>query len=217
LIPKKYPGEAAIVCGTGPSIDQRTIDLVNSLHADECVRVFSANRAHEVFDTDVFHACNWQFYDFWWERTLRDRSFDKWTTRPELQGKYEGVEYIEERWEDGISRDPSYICAHHGTGPQLVNIAYLYGCTKILLVGWDMRFWGKVDQRTYAQRRYFPEYELTLNHWPMTGANGEMSGLIKEMETIDPSAYNIQIINCTPGSALTHFPMMGIIDALAAP
>jgi hypothetical protein len=44
------------------------------------------------------------------------------------------------------------------------------------------------------------------------GPNGELIGLIKEMETIHPSDYGIEIINCTPGSALTHFPMGELRD-----
>jgi hypothetical protein len=104
--------------------------------------------------------------------------------------------------------------AHHGTGPQLVNIAYLYGCTRLLLVGWDMRFWGKVDRYHYDKRRYLGEDPLTENHWPMTGDNGEMSGLISEMETIRAKDYGIEIINCTPESAMRHYPMARLEDVL---
>jgi hypothetical protein len=50
----------------------------------------------------------------------------------------------------------------------------------------------------------------------MTGPNGELSGLIKEMETIHPADYGIRIINCTPGSAMTHFEMMDLTDAIAS-
>jgi len=214
-LPRRFPGETAIVCGTGPSITPQTIETVNAARKYGIARVFCSNRAHEIFDCDVMHACNYQFWDHFWPE-LEGKPFDMWTTRPELEGKYPGLNYIEERWEDGLSRDPSYICAHHGTGPQLVNIAYLYGCTTLLLVGWDMRFHGKVDRRTYKQRRYLGEDPLTKNHWPMTGPNGELSGLIKEMETIHPADYGIRIINCTPGSAMTHFEMMDLTDAIAS-
>jgi len=218
-VPRRYPGETAIVCGTGPSITAEVIAACNKAHSDGRVRIFTANRAYQIFDTDVFHACNWQFYEHWWH-DLKDRPFDKWTTRPELEGKYPGVEYIEERWFDGLSKDPSHISAHHGTGPQLVNLAYLYGCTRLLLVGWDMRFPGKVTRpgetrcKTYGKRRYFGEDALTLNHWPHTGPNGEMSGLIREMETIHPEDYGIEIVNCTPDSAMRCFPTMKLEDAL---
>ena len=209
-LPRKYSG-AGIVCGTGPSIDDATIRAVN----ESGLPVFGANRAWEIFQCDVVHGCNYQFWDYYWPQ-LKDQPFDKWTTRPELEGKYPGLNYIEERWVDGLSRDPTWISAHHGTGPQLVNIAYLYGCTRLLLVGWDMRFHGKKSRTEYTRRRYLGEDPLTRNHWPMTGDQGEMTGLIREMETIVPADYGIEIINCTPGSAMDCFPFGSIHEEIAA-
>jgi hypothetical protein len=210
VLPKKYSG-TGIVCGTGPSITPDTISAVN--HSQ--LPVFCANRAHEIFRCDVLHGCNSQFWDYYWPQ-IKDKPCDKWTTRPELKGKYPGLNYIEERWEPGLSRDPSWISAHHGTGPQLVNIAYLYGCTRLLLVGWDMRYHGKQSRTEYTRRRYLGEDPLTRNHWPMTGDQGEFSGLIKEMETIKPAEYGIEIINCTPGSAMDCFPFGDLNEAIAA-
>ena len=211
MIPRKFEGEAAIVCGTGPSITPRVINAVN----ESGLPVFGANRAHEIFNCDVLHGCNKEFWALYWPQ-IKNKPCDKWTTRPELEGKYPGLEYIEERWEDGLSTEQHWIAAHHGTGPQLVNIAFLYGCERLLLVGWDMRFHGKKSRTEYAQRRYLGEDELTRNHWPMTGPSGEMTGLIKEMETIRPEDYGIEIINCTPGSAMTCFPMGELHEAIAA-
>ena len=209
-LPPRYTG-TGIVCGTGPSIDDATIAAVNQ----SGLPVFCANRAWEIFRCDVLHGCNFQFWELYWPQ-LKDTPFDKWTTRPELEGKYPGLNYIEERWVDGLSTDPTWISAHHGTGPQTLNIAFLYGCTRLLLVGWDMRFHGKKSRTEYTRRRYLGEDELTRNHWPMTGDNGEMTGLIKEMETIKPADYGIEIINCTPGSAMTCFPMGSIHEEIAA-
>ena len=210
-IPRLFEGETAIVCGTGPSITPEIIEQVNN---SGC-RVFGANRAYEIFNCEVVHGCNYQFWDLHYPQMPKGE-FDMWTTRPELEGKYPGLNYVEERWEDGLSTEQHWISAHHGTGPQLVNIAFLYGCTTLLLVGWDMRYWGKRGPRHYEKRRYLGEDELTQNHWPMTGENGEQTGLIKEMETIHPADYGIEIINCTKDSALTHFPMMDLGAALAS-
>ena len=83
------------------------------------------------------------------------------------EGKLPGLNYIREEWIDGLSTDTDYIAAHHGSGPQAVNIAYHYGCEVILLIGWDMRFNGKVNRRTFTgKRHYFGEAELTEKHWP---------------------------------------------------
>lgn len=210
--------DSVIVCaGTGPSINQETIDRVNQARSQGKIKVFSSNRAYQIFDTDLLHGCNYQFWDYWWKEDplLKDRPFLKTTTRPQLEGKYPGLEYIKEEWIDGLSTNPSYVAAHHGTGPQTVNLAYLFGAKTILLVGWDMRFPGKVSNQNYKEkRRFFGEDPLTQVHWPRTEPNGDLGGLIREMNTIDPKRYGIEIINCTPNSAMTHFPMMDLDKAL---
>ena len=220
MIPKLYPGETAIVAGTGPSLTPESIELCNQARQAGKARIFVANRAHELFDADVMLAMNAAFYPLW-QNLLKDKTFDKWTTDrttttiPAPASVASDVRYIDIRWDKGLSRDPSYICAHHGTGPMLVNIAYLYGCTRLLLIGWDMRYPGKVSDREYNQpRRYLGEDELSILGWPKTGPDGERPLLIKEMQTINPSDYDIEIINCTPGSALTHFPMHSLSECL---
>ena len=44
------------------------------------------------------------------------------------------------------------------------------------------------------------------------GPDGELVGLIKEMETIKPEDYGIEIINCTPDSAMKCFPFGELKD-----
>ena len=196
-----------VIIGTGPSLTQEQINKVSHL------RRFGANRAYQ-YDCHVIAGCNTAFWHHYWPQ-VKDLRCDKWTTRPELKDTYPGLRYIEERWIDGLSTDKSYIAAHHGTGPQVVNLALHYGCKVMILIGWDMQFKGKVDNRRYEQpRHFFGEDPLTSNHWPKTGPNGELTGLIKEMETIKPEDYGIEIINCTPDSAMTCFPMMDLDKAL---
>ena len=196
-----------VIIGTGPSLTLEQIEKVSHL------RKFGANRAFE-FNVDVLHGCNYQFWDHYWPQ-VKDLPCEKWTTRPELKGKYPGLNYIEERWIDGLSTDPSYVAAHHGTGPQVLNLALHYGCKVMFLIGWDMKFPGKIDNRRYTgKRHYFGEDPLTEIHWPKTSPDGSLGGLIREMETIHPEDYGIEIINCTPGSAMTCFPMMDLDKAL---
>jgi hypothetical protein len=188
-----------VIIGTGPGLTQEQLNKVSHL------RKFGANRAFE-FGLDVLHACNYQFWDYYWSE-VKDLPCHKWTTRPELKDKLDGLNYIEERWIEGLSTNKAYIAAHHGTGPQLVNLAYHYGVKQMILIGWDMRHKGK--------RHYFGEYPQELQHFTRNlGPNGELLGLIKEMETIHPERYDIEIINCTPGSAMTCFPPMDIDECL---
>lgn len=208
-----YKGRTAIIAGTGPSITQEILDICNDARAQGKVKIFGANLAYRGFDVDVLHGCNSQFWEYYLgtDPILRNCDFDKWTTRPELINRYPGLNYIQEIWADGLSTDPDYIHAHHGTGPQVINIALHYGIKRMLLVGWDMSYPkdydGQAKQIGSGKRHYFGEYPAHLQHWPSVDiVEGKLNGLIREMETIKPEDYGIEIINCTEGSAMKCFP-----------
>ena len=201
------PRVGAIVC-TGPSLTLEQVQKVKRF------KTFGANRAFQ-FDLDIIAGCNWTFWHHYWER-IKNFRCQKWATLDHDMVRHLDVNLIESRFMPGLSTDKSYIAHHHGTGPQLINLALHYGCNVMLLIGWDMRYPGKVDRYNYkGKRHFFGEDALTSKHWPIYVAqDGTLDGLMKEMVTIHPEDYGIQIINCTPGSAMTCFPMMDLDDAI---
>ena len=201
--------DVGVIIGCGPSLTPEQIEMTRHLPQ------FGANRAFQ-FDIDVVLGCNWEFWDHYWPQ-IKDMRCDKWTTHPTLKEKRpEGLRWIEGRWEPGLSTDPDYICYHHGSGPQILNLAFVrYNIRRFILIGFDMRYPGKVTQSRYTgKRHFFGEDALTQRHFPRTGPDGELTGLIDEMATIKPDAYGIEIYNCTLGSAMTCFPMMPLEQAL---
>lgn len=195
-----------IIIGTGPSLTHWQIKQVKDF------KTFGINRAYE-FDVDVMLACNYQFWDYYWD-DLKKYKCHKWTPRKESAEKYD-INYIEEIWRPGLSTDNKFIHAHHGSGPQILNLALHYGVKRMGLIGWDMKYAGKVNDKVYdGNRHYFGEYPKPLQHWPRTDPNGDLGGLIKEVETIKPSDYGIEIINCSPNSALKCFPYQSLSEFL---
>lgn len=188
-----------VIIGTGPSLTDDQLDLVKPY------RKFGVNNAIFKTDLDVHLACNPEWWDHYHDQIKSEAAL--WTWDKPTADKY-GLNHISGRWGPGLSTDPDYIHYHHGSGPQMVNLAYHYGVKTFILIGWDMR---------YSQKRhYFGEYPKELQHWPRTGPNGELTGLIKEMETIKPEGYDIQIYNCSPGSALTCYPSRSLSELLSA-
>lgn len=181
-------------------------------------RVFGVNNAYQAARwLDVFEACNPAWWSTYGEDVLRIPAH-KWTWDKAIADSY-GINYIPGKWEDGLSRDPSYIHYGASSGYQILNIAYLYGCTRILLLGYDMKFPDAYDghkRHAGGKRHYFGEYPEHLQHWPRMniGPKGELLGLIRRYNKIVPQDYGIEIINCTPGSALTCFPMEPIQQCL---
>jgi hypothetical protein len=189
------------ILGTGPSLTNWQLSQIKPY------RKFGVNNAYQWTDLDVHLACNPEWWDYY-HQDISEYDCQKWTWHQPTADKY-GVNHISGRWHDGLSTDNRFIHYHHGAGPQMVNLALHYGVKVMCLLGWDMHYPGKLDNHTYLKPRHkHGEYPEELQHWPKTGPNGEFTGLIKEMETIHPREYDIEIINCTPGSALQCFPQM---------
>lgn len=214
MIIPRYLGETALIIGTGPSLTRDVIDLCNA----STLKKFGVNNVWQVIDLDVFHACNDFYFTEYWNKGLSEIRAEQWTNHPDIVKQCPGTKYIKHHpnnEQPGLSRDRSYTHRHHGSGPQMLNIAYHYGIKTMLLVGWDMHYPGKIDRHNYSKpRHFFGDDICSGKHFPMTGNQGEFTGLIKEVCSIHPEDYNIEIYNCTPGSALTCFPMMHLRDAL---
>lgn len=194
----------AIIIGTGPSL---TAEAIHRINRSPLLR-FGCNLTFRDVDLHVFYANNAAFWDYYGEE-LRDKTCDKWTYVREAAEKY-GANYIAGAWGAGLSTDPTVLHWGHGSGYELLGIAYHYGVREAVLIGYDLRFpagYSGIEQRTGGDRHYFGEYPPELQHWTKfnIGNGGEINGLLDCYRTIDTQALGLRIINCSPGSALDFF------------
>ena len=201
-----------IACiGTGPSLTQEQIQSARN----KGFRLFACNDAIRwAPDAALLHACNWQWWDRRWPE-VKDLPCEKWTTRKESAEKY-GISYIAEVNRPGLSTDPKLLHHGHSSGFQLVGQAYRAGADRIVLIGYDMKFApdydGKSKQIGSGPRHFFGEYEPELQHWPSVRVQqGRHVELIALYESVAKQGL-VEIINCTPGSALNCFPRVDIRD-----
>jgi hypothetical protein len=90
------------------------------------------------------------------------------------------------------------------------------GARRIVLLGYDMKYatdyCGTEKRVGNRPRHYFGEYPSALLHWPSVSVRGGVHfGLVSLYESVAKQGL-IEIINCTPGSAVTCFPSMDIHD-----
>jgi len=193
-----------IVIGTGPSLTQEAIELINASSLPK----FGCNNTYQVCELTALLACNPEWWDYYWE-DVRKGEFTKWTWDKPTSEKY-GIAYIKGEWGDSLSTDPEVIHYGHSSGYQLLNLAYHFGVREFVLCGYDLRYPRNYDRnarRPGGDRHFFGEYAPELEHWPMVGPSGEMTGLLDCYRTIDAKELGIRIINCSPGSALDFFEM----------
>ncbi len=209
----------AVVIGTGPSVSYDLLDEVREAQKAGKCAVYGMNRLWRDYpDLDVFLSCNPEYYDYEWDKGLRDHPAEKWTWDKVTSIKF-GINYIEGRWADGFSKDPKYIHYGHSSGFQLPQLAVHAGYKRLLLLGYDMCYApdydGSAKKVGSRSRHYFGEYPKELQHWPSVQVkDGAFVELIQQFEKVKEINTDIEIINCSPGSAMTCFPIREFRECL---
>lgn len=161
--------------------------------------VIAVNNAYRCAPwADYLYACDYR----WWlyhHESLRSVFRGRLITiDQEAAGKY-GLEFV-----PGLPRAGLGVNAiHHGSnsGYQAINLAYMFGARRVLLLGYDM-------QKHAGKSHFFGD------HPPGLVQDSPYRQFIKAFDTIDPADYGMEIINCTPGSALKRFPAVTLDAAL---
>lgn len=197
MIQQQYKNKKAILIATGPSLTEEVIETIRP-YKDDFV-IFGCNDSYKVVDFLDFHyACDnkwWNLhYDTFKEKYPQLRS---WTQAEEYKDKLTVVKGTSAR---GLSLNSSLIHWGKNSGYQLLNLAFLMGCSKFILVGYNMQ---KVD----GVMHYFGD------HPPGLGKSSPYNSFVQCFNTIQPEIKEL-IINCTPNSALTMFKQKDLREVL---
>lgn len=189
-----------IVAATGPSLTPPV--------AARCAGhpLVAVNDAYRLFPAaDVLYACD----PDWWELHQGCPGFigEKWTSHESVHNEKLGIarqfglHLVAGRDGEGFSLDPSAIHYGSNSGYQAINLALLMGARRILLVGFDMHSRGG--------RHFFGDHPEPLSNWM------QFESLVptfrRAARLLPPT---IEIINCTPGSALDCFSILPLEEAL---
>lgn len=159
---------------------------------------------------DALYACDGKWWG--WHPSAVAFAGIKITQDLRTAQAHAGVQYIEcvkgdrhsgHKQATGLSRAKHKIHGGQNGGYQAINLAYLFGAARIVLLGYDMR---DMDRKSH----WFGDHP---NKMP---SNGKYLRWIEFYKTIAAQLpeLGIEIINCTPGSALKCFPMRKLEDVL---
>lgn len=191
-----------VVCiGTGPSLTEGQIQVAR----DKGYRLFGCNLTYKVApDIELLYGCNAAWWGTYWHE-VKDLPCEKWTTNLEAARRY-GINWMGERFGQGLCTDDDVIHHGHGSGYSLVGMAHKKGATRVLLLGYDLRYSpdydGTAKEIGSAPRHFFGEYPKHLQHWPSLmvkqGVHVELVDLYRSIQ----KQGLIELVNCTPDSAL---------------
>ena len=196
-VPREWEGATAVCYGGGPSLNQIDIDYAIS-------RGFRRIACNDAFLLDPF-ADVLTFGDqrwFLWNRHDIRIHVGKykitWRAVPQIEGTTIHILRYAMKHDTGFSLDPELIAAKN-TGLGALNLAFLFGASRILLLGYDLR--PVNGQLNWHQRHKTP------------GIGTRIQGVFKEsIEKAAPilETAGVEVINCTKDSALTCFPYRDI-------
>ena len=193
-VPKMWEGETVAILASGPSMSQEVADEV----ARRELRTIAINTTFQLAPwADILYACDSQ----WWERHWKHaRGFGglKVTIEPSaLKPELLTLKNNTIGGFTGFDPNPDSLKSGQSSGYQAICIAAHTGTRRIELHGFDMR---SIENR---------------HHWhgvhpsPLRNhGESQYAKWIKNFETLVPEMKKrgIEVVNCTPGSALKCFP-----------
>ncbi len=200
MLPSKlldWKGETAVILASGPSLrsfDGRLPDCVRTITTNSTI--FTYPKADVAFGVDFM----------WWKvhhQAVRKASRAQcWTVDKSASERF-GLHFVRPANTGGLHE--TRVNTNGNTGAAAINLAALFGAKRILLLGFDMR------RGPEGERHHHPEHpkpcaqSSCFDDWLY-----RFDALARGCER-----KGIEVINCTPGSALRAFPMMPLEEALA--
>lgn len=198
-VPRDWIGETAAILASGPSLTREQCDAVRG----KC-KVIAVN--NQGVDTEVNGILQpamapWADVLFasdlkWWKAYgARAQAFKGTKVTLRQHRGFSDVMSLEySNTHPSFDPRPTHLVGGGNSGYAAIHLAVHYGVKKILLLGFDMQETGK-------KRHWFGNHPTKLD------SRGNFAGWIRALEKLAPvlRARDVEVINCTPTTALRCF------------
>jgi len=207
-ISQDWLNEPCVVAASGPSLTAEVARKCQMARWLRGWRVLVVQDAYRLMPwADSLYGCD----ERWWKvHAGTDFPGERWTTHEdgESSGNCKdaiadlyGLRLVRGQSADEFSTDPDVIHYGSNSGFQAVNLAMLRGVSRICLVGFDMRLHGD-------KAHFFGSHPAPLHN------RSDYKDFAARF-THAAKFVTLPIVNCTPDSGLTCFPMAELDDELA--
>lgn len=222
-VPRLWSGQTVAILATGPSLTQ---DQVMMLRGRMPVVVINDNYLLSPW-ADIHYFCDAKWYE--WHRTFESPA-QKLFGRERALALFHGFQGIRATIEntvkvrdhepslkilrndtnapgrepirDGLCLEPDGIRTGSNSGYQALNMAVHTGAARILLLGYDMQTQG-------GKTHWFGEHPKPSSAATYGTFASNFESLVTPLKSL-----GVEVINCTPGSALPWFPRRNLADLL---
>lgn len=223
-VPRLWPGETLAILASGPSLTQEQASVCRGR-----VRTIAINDSYLLAPwADLHYFCDAKWYD--WHCKFespaqalfgRERAMALFHGFQGLRVTLEPTAAVRQHEPalkvlrndsapkdgkprpEGLCREPDGLRTGRNSGFQAINLAVHCGVGRILLLGYDMRATG-------GKTHWFGE------HPRPTGAAIYGHTFLPAFASLVAPLQELgaEVVNCTPGSALTDFPRQDLADCL---
>lgn len=191
-----WTGRTAVVIANGPSLTREQVDFVLGVNH----RSIAVNTAYQMAPlADILYAGDFLFHKVHNQR-MRKCHLNIWTTDPTAAEQY-GVNRWKGRNDVGLGE--ALVHLNGNSGAQAINLAYLFGARKIVLLGFTMR---EID----GKKHFHGDHEKPLVQKQL------FEQWLHAMLTVakDAKRLGVDICNADPLSAMTCFRTGNLEDEL---
>ena len=213
--PRDFEGETAVCIASGPSLSDADVRYVRDMKALGKCRVFVCNNNYlKVPEADVLFFCD---KNFWVWHCLKPEFQAFKGTKITLSTEIgePDIKVMQLGMTTGLSFLQSVLRTGGNSGYMQVNLAFLYGCKRVILLGYEMQ--TKVIERDNGEKS-------VLSHWfgehPAQATSAEhqafYNSCLDNFPTMIPDldAHGLEVINCSTPSAINCFPKLPLREAL---
>ncbi len=199
---RTWPGQTAVVLGCGPSLTGQDVDLCRA----NSLLVVAVNDAWRLAaDAEVLYSSDIA----WWRQYagMPDFAGLKYSIHQDNRNAWRklpaDIQLLENTGDVGLETAPSGLRTISNSGGAAINLAVHLGARRIILLGFDMR--------PSKQVHFFGRHPDPLrNLSPYAVFLGKFATMVQPLR-----AAGVDVVNCTPDSALRCFRQAPLVDVLA--
>lgn len=224
----RWSGQTAVLIAGGPSVTAEQVRRVEIAHKEERVKCVVVNDAYLLAPwADVLYAADSR----WWEWHAKGIAKPKLNlTAQQVKEKFDrfagercSIQYSGSNVKDervhilknmthplpnhslGISLNPERLVTGRNSGFQAINLIVLTGATKVVLLGID----GKLGEQDVS---HFHGGHPAQTPWSLFFEQMRKTFAAAEQALKDAG---VEVLNCSPGTAIDHFPKLPLEQVLA--
>ena len=196
-----WPGNTAYIVGGGPSLEGFDWDLLKDK------RVIGCNDAY-LLGEDIVDVCcfgDWQWWNEYHKEGFKKYGGLKVTCCVELVGNEEDKNiHVMRREPRGVWNIPGKVGWNGHTGAMAINLAAIFGASKIVLLGFDMKL-KEGKSNWHENSKDLPNADVFKQFIGTSGIVGT------GMKKVFP---NVEVLNANPDSAWNLFPKVELKEVL---